>query len=314
MTSTPAATGRTDAVTFRDGEVTLAGELSLPAAPGPHPALAMIHGSGAVDRTNEGVFPPIRDRFVRGGVAVLCYDKPGTGGSSGDWTRQSFPGDRATEALAAVDFLRGHGEIDAGRVGLWGVSQGGWVVPLAAARCDGVAFAVVVAAPGVTPGEQNAFEARTSMRSAGHPDDVVDAAGRYVEALMEAAREQWPYDRLREEVLEPARGKPWQSSFRVTSAASWAFLMRSDSAYDPTAALTRVTCPVLAVYGSEDRLVPVGRSVEVLEQALREAGNEHVRIEVFPGADHQVRRAGGTFAPGYLDLMSRWVAEVTARP
>lgn len=312
MTPGGRARGHTEDVTFRDGGAMLAGELSVPATPGPHPALAMIHGSGGVDRTNHGVFPPIRDRFVRSGIAVLCYDKPGTGSSTGDWTRQSFPEDRVTEALAAVRFLRERDGIDAGRVGLWGVSQGGWVVPLAASRCDGVAFVVVVAAPGVTPGEQNAFEARMRMRSARHPEEVVRDAGRYVEALMEAARQQWPYDRLREELLEPARGEPWHSSFRITSADSWAFLMRSDSAYDPRTALERLTCPVLAVYGAEDRLVPVGRSVEVFEQGLREAGNEHVRIEVFPGADHQLCGPGGTFAPGYLELMSGWVAEVTA--
>lgn len=51
--------------------------------------------------------------------------------------------------VAGVAHLRGRGDIDPGRVGVWGVSEGGYVVALAAASPE-VAFVVGVSAPGVS--------------------------------------------------------------------------------------------------------------------------------------------------------------------
>lgn len=305
---------QTQPVSFHDGATRLAGELSTPAGRGPHPAVAMIHGSGAADRTNLGVFPPIRDHLVAHGIAVLCFDKPGTGGSTGDWTRQSFPGDRVAEALAAVAFLSGRAEVIRERIGLLGVSQGGWVVPLAASKSSTVDFVVTVSGPGVSPAVQNVHDVETSMRADGHPAEDVRRGGDYVRALMRAARDGLSYDEIRPTILEPAAGAPWTGYFDVTSADQWEFLLRSDSTYDPTVALEQLSCPILAIFGADDPRLPVADSVTAFEQALRRAANPDVTIEVFAGADHQLRVAGGdAFVPGYLELVSDWLRRVTRR-
>ena len=89
-------------VRFSSGDVPLAGTLSSPNTSGKHPAIILVHASGAEDR--EYLFPFARF-LIRHGVAVLGYDKRGVGGSPGDWNTASAPclsSTRARRALATV--------------------------------------------------------------------------------------------------------------------------------------------------------------------------------------------------------------------
>src|SRR6476646_8265081 len=114
-------------VNFPWGDDRLAGTLYLPASPPPHPAVLMLQGSGPADRDSGGYFPPIRETFLSRGIATYSFDQPGIGGSSGDWRRYALAG-RTDQALAAIALLRAHEEIDPQRIGVWGQSQGGWLV------------------------------------------------------------------------------------------------------------------------------------------------------------------------------------------
>jgi uncharacterized protein len=149
-------------VRFPSGRTTLAGTLSIPAAPGRHPAVALVHGSGPSLR-DEGQF--FTGLMLEHGIAVLSYDKRGNGESGG-----VYPGEQATpsavdayarDAQAAVRFLSRQPEVDKARLGLLGGSQAGWIIPLAAARSPLVRFAIIQSGPVVTVGESDTFEALT---------------------------------------------------------------------------------------------------------------------------------------------------------
>lgn len=132
-------------VTFantQDG-VTLAGTLTLPDTPGPHPALALISGSGPQDRDESLMehkpFLVLADYLSRQGIAVLRYDDRGFGESTGDFGAATSK-DFARDASAAVDFLKSDPRIDAAKVGLVGHSEGGLIAPMVAADRDDLAF------------------------------------------------------------------------------------------------------------------------------------------------------------------------------
>ena len=146
-------------VRFSGGGATLAGTLTLPPGPGPHPAVAWVHGSGPTPRA---YLPDLQALLLRHGVAVLAYDKRGIGQSGG-----SYPGESATEpaidilardAAAAVRFLAGRPEIDRTRVGLAGHSQAGWIIPVAASREPAARFVVIFSGPAVTADENDLFQ------------------------------------------------------------------------------------------------------------------------------------------------------------
>src|SRR5262249_28785624 len=144
--SGPATPYRAEEVRFSSGGNILAGTLTLPTTPGPYPAVTFVPGSGGLARNDWTNHPPLREHSARQGIASVCWDKPGVGASGGDWARQSFH-ERAREAIDAVKFLRGRTDIDHSHVGLWGISQGGWICPLAAALSPDIAFLILVSAP-----------------------------------------------------------------------------------------------------------------------------------------------------------------------
>ncbi len=126
-------------ITTDDGAL-LAGTATLPAAPGPHPAVLLLHGSGRLDRDgNAGrlrmnLGPPLAAALAERGIATLRYDRRGVGASPGDWRKVGFA-DNRTDAAAALRALSALPDV--GPVGVIGHSEGAVhamaLAPLAAA-------------------------------------------------------------------------------------------------------------------------------------------------------------------------------------
>jgi len=132
-------------IAFSNGDVRLAGTLISPKTPARHPAIILVHGSGAENR--EFVLP-LAHFLIRRGIAVFGYDKRGVGRSTGDWQTASFD-DLAGDVVAAFDQLRSRPDIDGTQIGLLGVSQAGWIMPIAAVRAPEIAFLISVSGAGV---------------------------------------------------------------------------------------------------------------------------------------------------------------------
>ncbi|MEX5235832.1 alpha/beta hydrolase family protein [Kocuria arenosa] len=116
---------------------------------GPEPAttgVVLVGGSGPSTRRQ---LLPLADELAARGVAALTYDK-----GAGDYSLTHRDYDQlGTDALASVTTLRQKTGID--RIGLLGISEGGWVVTAAAAEPGTpIDFAVLISAPVVTPMEQ----------------------------------------------------------------------------------------------------------------------------------------------------------------
>lgn len=290
--------------------ISLVGTLHIPARRGPHPALIMLQGSGPEDRNSGEYFPPIRETFLDAGLAVLSWDKPGVGGSTGDWHQQTFF-DRADEAQARLAWLRQQAEIDASRTGFWGHSQGGWIAQIVAANDPTIAFVIINSGPGVDALEQDLYGAEHTLRQKGASDTDVQQALAYMDQLHAAAREAMPYQEFVHQIMEPGRGTPGYDYFGEVDSGLWAFLVANfQRPYEPVSSLERITCPVLAVFGEQDAFVPVAKSVRIFEEGLTKAGNPDVTIAVFTGADHRIRAGDPPeFADGYLDLMANWLRD-----
>lgn len=137
----------------------LAGTLTLPPGPGPFPAAVYVSGSGPTLREESHWLDSV---FVSHGIAALGYDKRGVGQSSG-----RYPGSLASaatidqlagDAVAAARFAAAQPGIDRTRVGFYGISQAGWIIPQAAVRAGrAVSWAVIESGPLVTQGESDSF-------------------------------------------------------------------------------------------------------------------------------------------------------------
>lgn len=299
----------TEDVRYRNGSLNLAALLLLPRSGKPVAGAVILQGSGASDRTNAWA-RGIAEVLVREGVAVLLTDKRGSGASEGDWQRADFS-DLAGDALAGIRFLRGRPEVDPGRIGLVGLSQGGWVAPLAAARSNEVAFVINISGASVSFAEQTFTEMANTARQAGLPEPQV----REVLALNRAAGEylitgDWErYRRARERGLASewralASGFPGSPDLPI-----WTFF-RGVADYDPLPYWLQLTEPVLVLYGAEDEHdnVPVAESVRRLEHAFRIVGKTNHEIAVIPGAGHSfIDPKQREFMPAFVETLTSWV-------
>ncbi|MGN6033343.1 MAG: alpha/beta hydrolase family protein [Thermomicrobiales bacterium] len=311
MTADPVAA--TQAMTFTDGRNTLAGTLHLPPGTAPQrgwPALVMIAGSGDSDRDASGWFAPIRNAFLQNGIAVLSWDKPGCGGSSGHWTTQTFP-HRANEALAGLAWLRAHPGIDPTRTGLWGHSQGGWIGPIVAARDPDLRALVVNAGPAVDVHAQDLYGVEHTMRDAGKSDVEIRRALAATERLHGAAIAGLSFAQLERLVPELHMKDGPLAYFEGMTPAVWHFFcLNANPVLDPMDVLPSIRCPTLAVYGADDPLTPPEQSAALFRQAFDRPGAPPLTIRIYPGAGHRLETQGpGTFADGYLDGLGTWMAD-----
>lgn len=302
------ASYRSEDVRYSSGSVQMAAELLLPDTSRVIAGAVIIQGSGSSDRTNAWA-RAIAEQLVRRGVAVLLTDKRGSGASGGDWRIASFD-DLAQDALAGVAYLRGRHEIDSTRVGLVGLSQGGWIAPVAAARSNGVAFVINISGAAVSFAEQSMVEMANTARQAGlaepHVREVLElnrAAGRYL-----LTGEWEPYADVRARALQGASAKIAAGFPASPDTPVWTFL-RSVGQFDPMPYWIQVTKPVLVLYGAEDERdnVPVAESARRLDHGFRSVLKENHRIVIVPGAGHGFLDRHGRLMSAFTEALGRWV-------
>ncbi len=310
-------------VHFRSDEATLAGVLCLPPGPGPYPAVIYISGSGWAARDGLGMLPQHWETFAKRGIASLSWDKPGIGDSSGDWTAQTME-DRAREGIAAIRFIKGRSEIVPNAIGVWGISQAGWVLPLMYALSpEDVAFLIAVSVPVGTGDEQELFRIAHQLPADGYPAPTVDKVLTFSKHRISLKNQHAPFDAIAQ-LQRLVEEEPWFAEVGAWDAAAYDFLRRLEVDISIPRLLETIRCPVLAIFGERDTIVNGKQSAQVYGAALKQAGNADVTITTLPGADHALflSETGGmkemqqsllkpasekVFAPGYLDLIADWV-------
>ncbi|MGP4012422.1 alpha/beta hydrolase family protein [Streptomyces sp. 4N124] len=152
-------------VSIRHGGHTLNGVLATPKdGRKRHGLVVYVHGDGPIDATHDDGYKPIWEANAKAGYASLSWDKPGIAGAPGNWLDQSMD-DRADEAAAAIAWARARPDIDGDRIGLWGASQAGWVLPKVAAKTP-VSFVIAVS-PAINWLQQGRYNLLAELRADG---------------------------------------------------------------------------------------------------------------------------------------------------
>jgi pimeloyl-ACP methyl ester carboxylesterase len=126
-------------IPYEDG--VLAGILRRPhEAPARAPVLVMIPGLDSAKEELEAYELP----FLARGMATLLVDGPGQGEAE---YRFPIRGDYEVAAAAIADWIETRSDLDARRIGLWGVSLGGYYAPRAAAYEKRIRACIGLAGP-----------------------------------------------------------------------------------------------------------------------------------------------------------------------
>ncbi|MBO0825926.1 MAG: alpha/beta hydrolase, partial [Actinobacteria bacterium] len=118
----------------------MVGVLRTPPGPGPHPAMIMIPG---LDSAKEEL-RSTEDLFLERGIATFSVDGPGQGEAEYDL---AIRGDWEVPGAAIIDSLSAEDGIDSDRIGVWGVSLGGYYAPRVASGDSRVRACVALAGP-----------------------------------------------------------------------------------------------------------------------------------------------------------------------
>lgn len=300
---------QSEAFVFTSGDVSISGTLWLPDTP-PVAAVVFVHGDGPQDRTSQGSYAPLINVFLDRGIAVAAWDKPGVGGSEGNWLLQSMA-DRTLETRAALAQLALR--FDNTIRGAVGFSQAGWVLPsLTAEDAD---FIVLIGAA-VSWHDQGKYFTR--MRLASENLDSIDIE----ETLAKRENEN-------ERTFGPSalsRNRP-----EGMSLDRWIFIRENRTA-DARNALSHLSLPLFAIWGADDLNVDAQRDAEIysLTLAHRDIVTE---VVIWPDATHGLLKsppynwqlteewswfamarflAEGrhAFAPGAIETITDWIHDL----
>ena len=318
--------------------IQLAGTLTLPKSPGPHPAVVLITGSGAQNRNEELLnhrpFLVLADHLTRKGIAVLRMDDRGVGGSKGgsvNDTSKDFAGD----IRAAVEYLRKDKRIDPKKVGLIGHSEGGLIAPIVAVDApDAVAFIVLLAGPTLAGEEILYLQGEKILTSGGMSASDARENREVQRRLFDILREEKDPKKLNDRLQEEMKGSVkklsglLKKSFESEDARkmqvgvlnnAW---MKYFLFYDPIPTLRNVRCPVFAIWGEKDLQVPPMENVAALKKAIPDWEKRDITLTVMPGLNHLFQTAGTgnpseyqalpeTFSPNALGEVSNWILKQT---
>lgn len=300
---------REERVTIPGSAQPLEGVLALPKVGGsPHGLVVFVHGDGAANATRDDFYKPIWDAFARAGYASLSWNKPGVDGAPGNWLDQTMH-DRAVEAEAVIDWARTRSDIDAQRVGLWGISQGGWVVPEIASRREDLQFAILVGSA-VNWERQGEYNLLAEARARRASQEEIDIQLRRRNDTLRLLRDGAGYEEYRDAGIDPS----------PMTADRWNFVAANFRS-DVSDLLPKVKIPLLLCLGEGDLNVDVAETERVYRELVP---TELLTVLTYPDASHNIVKADydkpdldtfdsfraalvalfsptSLYAPGYLD-------------
>jgi len=319
---------RSETVTFRHGVNLLVGDLRFPDGPAPYPAILYVDGSGGFSRHRFDDWPgnAVLQEALSRGFATFVWSKPGVDDSTGDWREQSMAL-RAEEVVAAIEHLEERADIDGDRIGLLGVSQAGWVMPLVPTQRD-VAFVVAISCPGQSPFEHERYPTDKELASTGISEAERKDAGEHLRTLFEILRSSVTYEeylRRHQEWLAEAKLRTWYPavSSKQTELPSVGWYLSEPEresfgfvstalANDTPPPLKNLRMPVLAIFGAEDSRVDPVIGAKMYEEIPLANGNRDVTVQVYHGANHSLLVPDSEgyleFAPGYVTTIGEWLA------
>ncbi len=319
---------REEEVSFANlaADCTLAGTLTIPKGAGPFPAAVLLTGSGPYDRdeasANHRPFLVLADYLTRRGIAVLRYDKRGIGKSTGS-VDSATTLNLASDAQAAVAYLKARQDIDATKIGLIGHSEGAMIAPYLATHSPDIAW-IVLLAPPATKGEDTLI----------NQSEMIGRAGGLSEPQLVSSLtfDREAYDLVRKEkdsatLIEKLNALVKQTGLdaatpptvletqlRMLSSPWFRFFLD----YDPLPSLSALKSPTLALYGEKDLQVPPKVNLPLVKKAFADSGNTDAATTELPDLNHQFQHAFSgspaeypaieeTFSPGALQLISDWI-------
>ena len=300
-------------ITFANGSIHLSGTLYKPKTQAKHPAVIVLHS--ATDGIRQSpIYRHLVANLPEWGFSVLLFDRRGSGLSSGDFETASFH-NLAEDGSAAVKYLLTRDDIDSKQIGLYGISQGGWIAPLVVNLEPEISFLVIVSGCGVSPAKQMDYGAAYNLRLHGFPEGSISQAIAIRNRVNDYYRGRISKQIISRE-LDKANDAPWfQHAYinpseylpKDVAKSKW----RNELDYDPIPVWKYIKQSVLFLYAQEDQWIPIQESMT--KYRLATAHLKDVTMIQVKGTDHLMYKAGShktkIISKEYINTMITWILE-----
>jgi uncharacterized protein len=306
---------------------TLAGTLTTPRSAGPHPVVLLIAGSGPHDRdetiAGQHPFLILADALTRNGFAVLRYDKRGMASSTGEYATATTE-DFASDAEAAITFLKARHDLSTKKLGIIGHSEGGLIAAmLATHQPQQISWVVLLATPALKGEDTLLLQSKLIAQAGGLSDEQIAASlafDRKAYSLVRAEHDQVALEKKLNDLVQStgmANALPpttLQSQIRMISSPWFRYFLE----YDPVPTLKKLKIPVLALNGDKDLQVPSAENLPLIQSSLEAAENKDFEVAEMPNLNHlfQHSETGSpseygviqeTFSPDALTKILTWI-------
>ncbi|MEN7548969.1 alpha/beta hydrolase [Rapidithrix thailandica] len=262
--------------------IELHGTITYPNTTGPYPLVIFVPGAGMQYRGN------MLDDYIRilpyMGIATLVYDKRGCGFSSGSLTGSSIQ-DLANDLTAFIEHAAQNKNIDPQHIGLVGLDQAGYVMPVSASQTDKIAFMVSLSGPTVSMMEQELTACAQRMAADGYTTQDIRAAQAYTQTLFRYLEGEVDSTEM-VKASKKLHSEPWKqfvTSFDNKEYVEW---WRKNYAFSPETYLNEIDIPILAIYGEQDILLSAEENSQKMRTHIDRSDISTSRIVLLPEANH----------------------------
>ena len=322
-----------------DKSVHFGATLTYPASGTNFPAAILITGSGQQDRDETILehkpFAVIADYLTKQGFAVLRVDDRGKGKTKGA-VATATSADFAEDVKTSLSFLKKQSNIDTGRLGLIGHSEGGLIAALVSNKRSDINFIILLAGTGVSGSELMAAQNVAVLTTQGFKKDIAEAYGKFYlqlakevtvganeDSAMLTARkvfENWKsyVPQITLESLGMAERNQVQDKLVSMVKAFRSPWMKYFINTDPADFLMNTNAKVLALNGEKDIQVIAETNLDGIKKALKKSNSKVYDVKILPGLNHlfqhckqctaaEYGKLEETFSPEALQIMGDWM-------
>lgn len=326
-----------------DGSMEYGATITYPKEGKKFPAVLLITGSGAQNRDEEikghKPFAVIADQLTKNGYAVLRVDDRGVGKTS-KGANDATSADHAKDVYAGITYLKSRKEIKKKKIGLLGHSEGGMIAPIVATEHPkDVGFIILLAGAGVNLIDGMTAQNIAYRKSLNMPENVAEEYGALYKEMagiivradskeqasteINSAVDKWKKTanpmtvQYTTGITDEVSQKEFVGKFADMYDGAW---FRYLLGFDPQPVLSKVECPVLAIFGEKDIQVLAVPNSKGMEEALAKAPTKNYKIVTIDGVNHlfqecklctvaEYGKLEQTISPKALNLITNWMNE-----
>lgn len=304
-----------------NSKINLSGTLTIPKTSKVSKVVILLSGSGPQNRDEEAFghkpFLVLSDYLTRNGVAVLRYDDRGTAKSEGDYKSASLQ-DFASDALAAISYIKSRTEFNNVKIGIIGHSEGGTIAPMIARTSKYLDFIISLAGTVLRGDEILLLQQRFGGIEAGASEEILEKSRQASNGAYQLIQKHKNTDKLKAK-LETYLSTLLQDTSNAITEKQNAFIkkqvsklsgswMTSFVRYNPLKDIKKLKIPYIAFFGKKDTQVPAKENINALSAI--DNYQEFINVIEFEGVNHLFQECSTGSPKEYAEIKQTFSPKV----